>query len=34
DMPNAKESFIDCLVEIVSKKANKIIDKKIILNNN
>ncbi|MBC6971508.1 ferrochelatase [Bacillus sp. Xin] len=33
-MPNAQDSFIDCLVEIVSKKANEIIDKKVILNNN
>lgn len=34
DMPNAEESFIDCLAEIVSKKANKMIDKKVNLNNN
>ncbi|WP_410981675.1 ferrochelatase [Bacillus cereus] len=33
-MPNAQDSFIDCLVEIVSKKVNEIIDKKVILNNN
>ncbi|MED1620583.1 ferrochelatase [Bacillus pseudomycoides] len=33
-MPNAQGLFIACLVEIVSKKVNKIIDKKLILNNN
>lgn len=33
-MPNAQDSFIDCLVEIVSKISNKIIDKKVNLNNN
>lgn len=33
-MPNAEKSFIDCLAEIVSKKVNKMIDKKVNLNNN
>ncbi|AWC46828.1 ferrochelatase [Bacillus cytotoxicus] len=33
-MPNTQDVFIDCLTEIVSKKVNKMIDNKLILNNN